>query len=463
MLAGHLRSGGSEWQHGGLLLGKPTPLQPPSEACVARKGAAMPSSNLLVDYSAELGAFKVEQERGRVRVVSTFQQGFGGVGAERYPTGESYIGTYADAKRAGKGTFIDSDGATMLSVFKAGRAVGEGAKRTAGGDLMRTHDGKVRHHLLLTLTSWRVSFRPACEPSDPTGHGRSFGAQVDGVISLSDATSIAKNSGLGTRACPLRHTASLTAPHTAASHALNAHQPPGHSTSIAPPSSLAFFKRRRTPCRRRAMWRSAAYIDPLPTAPTPSRTQQHRQLHGRSRLRPPRRSARRFQSRRPRPRLTTRRRQRPRTRARQMPASHRAVTSWNASSRLSARTSTRRMRAWRSSLASREIALRPPRRLSIKVAQNMCRKSPVERLYMRLHRRLSSGRHPPLGTWLLGTMLGTCALHSPHDSPSQPAPPPPSTASAGAPVSARGSSTTAGPSLLFLGWCLRVCFKTATL
>ena len=49
----------------------------------------MPSSNFVADYSGTgAGAFKATLQQGRMHVVSNFEQGFGGLAAERYPTGE---------------------------------------------------------------------------------------------------------------------------------------------------------------------------------------------------------------------------------------------------------------------------------------------------------------------------------------------------------------------------------------
>lgn len=137
-----MKTGGSYWQASTPFEGPSEPLRPPSPEAQAGKGPPLPSSTFLATYDGGDGAFKVEEEQGRVRVVSQFKQGFGGRGAERYPSGETYVGDYCHAKRNGRGTFKDAEGGTMISHFKSGAPSGEGAKLTASGKLMRTHAGK---------------------------------------------------------------------------------------------------------------------------------------------------------------------------------------------------------------------------------------------------------------------------------------------------------------------------------
>ena len=93
MLASSMKTGGSYWQSSTPFEGPPEPLRPPSPEAQAGKGPPLPSSTFLASYDSEPGAFKVEEEQGRVRVVSQFKQGFGGRGAERYPSGETCVRT----------------------------------------------------------------------------------------------------------------------------------------------------------------------------------------------------------------------------------------------------------------------------------------------------------------------------------------------------------------------------------
>lgn len=150
MLAGSVRSGGSNWQKRDQLLATNSPLKAPSANLPTKH---MPSTNFEPTYQYQadspnkLKAFKVEEEQGRVRVVSQFSQGFARRGAERYPAEngdgfETYVGTYGDGRRHGVGAFHDKDGGITQSLFKGGRPYGEGTK-LANGSLYRTHGGVV--------------------------------------------------------------------------------------------------------------------------------------------------------------------------------------------------------------------------------------------------------------------------------------------------------------------------------
>lgn len=99
--------------------------------------------------------FKVMLHRGNVQVCQDFPQGFKGRGAERYTTGETYVGEvrraciecvcthpspdrsrlvktrarqYIAAERWGKGTFKHANGQTLVSKWKDNRPVGEGVQ-----------------------------------------------------------------------------------------------------------------------------------------------------------------------------------------------------------------------------------------------------------------------------------------------------------------------------------------------
>lgn len=156
------------WQGSGLNGVTPEPLQPPSPECQRSPPVKLPTSSFVAEYgeSHKRGPMKATFENGRLRLVNTFAQGFSGTGMERYPTGETYVGDYVDARRHGRGTFSDHD-SRLLSLFEAGQPRHEGTKLRADPAseklvvATRTHDGK-----------------------------------PDGQISLGDAQKIAKNIGL---------------------------------------------------------------------------------------------------------------------------------------------------------------------------------------------------------------------------------------------------------------------------
>lgn len=131
MLAGHLRSGAGMWQgEGSRFEERNRVMGQPSPEVTDKAPVQMPSSNFLADYSGtDLSAgFKANLDQGKVRVASSFQQGFQGRAVERYPSGETYVGEYVGGRRQGAGAFTDNDGYLMVSYFKAGRPVGEGVK-----------------------------------------------------------------------------------------------------------------------------------------------------------------------------------------------------------------------------------------------------------------------------------------------------------------------------------------------
>ena len=75
--------------------------------------------------------FKCALDRGSVVVCQEFRQGFQGRGAERYETGEIYVGEYMAGERYGKGTFRHANGQTLVSEWKDNRPVGEGVQWSA--------------------------------------------------------------------------------------------------------------------------------------------------------------------------------------------------------------------------------------------------------------------------------------------------------------------------------------------
>jgi hypothetical protein len=148
MLAGHARSGSSTWQ-GSSPTKSIEPTKPPSPEVLAKPTVKLPSSNFVADYSGSnfRSAFKATIDPSGIKPVSTLPQGFCGRAIERYPSGETYVGDYADGKRHGSGTFSDYEG-DMLSCFVAGQPRNEGTLLKSKGDshkfqgAVRTYDGK---------------------------------------------------------------------------------------------------------------------------------------------------------------------------------------------------------------------------------------------------------------------------------------------------------------------------------
>jgi hypothetical protein len=154
MLAGVARSGSATWQGNASNFEPPSPRQPPSPENLAKPAVKLPSSNFIADYGGSnfRGPFKATIEQGRVNVVAQLPQGFTGYAAERYPTGEMYVGEFVDARREGRGTYSDYEG-QLLSYFQAGDPRYEGARVMADPetqkvkDLLRTHDGRTDDHI----------------------------------------------------------------------------------------------------------------------------------------------------------------------------------------------------------------------------------------------------------------------------------------------------------------------------
>ena len=142
-------AGGCMWQ--GREEGPvPEPLWPVSEDLKMQTAVLVPSSQFEARYDehAPIRTFKIENDQGRVRVVSNFRQGFTGRAAERYPSGETFLGDFRDAKRHGRGQLMTAKADSMLiSHFRKGRPVGEGTKLTSQPrsppTAARTYDGKV--------------------------------------------------------------------------------------------------------------------------------------------------------------------------------------------------------------------------------------------------------------------------------------------------------------------------------
>uniref|UniRef100_A0A7S2HYH8 MORN repeat-containing protein 5 n=1 Tax=Haptolina brevifila TaxID=156173 RepID=A0A7S2HYH8_9EUKA len=159
----------------------PPPLKEPSFEVLAKPARKMPSSNFSVDYgSAEgLSAFKATWERGVLQLVPAFKQGFTGQAAERYPTGETFVGDFVDGRRHGRGTYTTDEG-HLLSTFQFGRPAFEGTqlrmsppapgKPPVVEKAHRTHEGKLDDEIPLSEArriAERVGLRMPGATTDP--------------------------------------------------------------------------------------------------------------------------------------------------------------------------------------------------------------------------------------------------------------------------------------------------------
>lgn len=102
------------------------------------------------EWRGEQNTIKVGEDHGQLRVFANWPQGYCGRGVERYASGETYVGHFADAQRHGRGTFEDKGGGVLSSLWREGAPEGEGAKRNVDGTIVRTTGGapgKVATHL----------------------------------------------------------------------------------------------------------------------------------------------------------------------------------------------------------------------------------------------------------------------------------------------------------------------------
>ena len=217
MLASVARSGSASWQGGALGAPPPAPTKPPSPECLAKPAVRLPTSNFGVDYSDErpTSPFKAVLNGDDVQLVTSWPQGYAGPAIERYPTGESYVGSIADARRHGRGTFMDNEGGTLLSYFENGQPTHEGTRVLADPRseqlvaALRVHSGK-----------------------------------PDGLIDLKEAGTIAKNLGL-----PMPSKAQCAArPRLTRARLLPICLPRSHRTALPPlVAARARSRPRRTP------------------------------------------------------------------------------------------------------------------------------------------------------------------------------------------------------------------------
>ena len=177
MLAGHARSGSGTWQ-GSSPTKTIEPTKPPSPEVLAKPTVKLPSSNFVADYSGSnfRSAFKATIDPTGLKPVASFPQGFCGRAIERYPSGETYVGEYADGRRHGTGTFSGYEG-DMISCFTAGQPRSEGTLLKAKGDSHKFQ-----------------------------GAVRTFDGKLDDEITMSEAAKITKNIGM---AMPMKPTAGV--------------------------------------------------------------------------------------------------------------------------------------------------------------------------------------------------------------------------------------------------------------
>lgn len=148
MLSHAYGSGGSMWQGSSASEVTP-PLSPPSPEVLLQPAVKMPSSSFVADYSTAdasgPASLKATMVQGDVKLVTTFPQGFSGLGAEKYPSGETYAGGIVHAKRHGVGTYTNTEG-KLISQFAKGKPVGEGVLHEKGpkgySAAVRTYAGK---------------------------------------------------------------------------------------------------------------------------------------------------------------------------------------------------------------------------------------------------------------------------------------------------------------------------------
>ena len=76
-------------------------------------------------------AYKAALDQGRLKILTNWRQGFEGRGAERYRTGELYVGDIRHGDRDGSGVYQHSNGQLLLSRWRQNEPVGEGVQWSA--------------------------------------------------------------------------------------------------------------------------------------------------------------------------------------------------------------------------------------------------------------------------------------------------------------------------------------------
>ena len=88
-------------------------------------------------------AYKAAFDQGRIHVLTNWRQGFAGKGAERYMTGDLYVGDIKCGERQGNGVYQLNNGQVLLSQWSSNEPVGEGVQWTADRtQAVRVVDGR---------------------------------------------------------------------------------------------------------------------------------------------------------------------------------------------------------------------------------------------------------------------------------------------------------------------------------
>ena len=88
-------------------------------------------------------SYKAAFDRGQITVLTNWRQGYAGKGAERYTSGDLYVGDIHCGEREGRGLFQLSDGELLVSEWRSNEPVGEGVQWSADrSKAVRIVDGK---------------------------------------------------------------------------------------------------------------------------------------------------------------------------------------------------------------------------------------------------------------------------------------------------------------------------------
>eukprot|EP00322_Chrysochromulina_rotalis_P002463 CAMPEP_0115875260 /NCGR_PEP_ID=MMETSP0287-20121206/25003_1 /TAXON_ID=412157 /ORGANISM="Chrysochromulina rotalis, Strain UIO044" /LENGTH=295 /DNA_ID=CAMNT_0003330513 /DNA_START=49 /DNA_END=936 /DNA_ORIENTATION=+ len=93
-------------------------------------------------------AYKAALDRGRIHVVTNWSHGYAGKGAERYATGDLYVGDIRSGEREGRGLYQLGDGQLLVSEWRSNEPIGEGVQWSADKSYaVRIVDGKPERHI----------------------------------------------------------------------------------------------------------------------------------------------------------------------------------------------------------------------------------------------------------------------------------------------------------------------------
>ena len=104
---------------------------PPQPPAAAFDDGMAPLREFVGSSQNRTRTFKCALDRGSVQVCNEFRQGFAGRGAERYETGEIYVGGFMAGERHGPGTLRHANGQFLVTGWKDNRPVGEGVQWSA--------------------------------------------------------------------------------------------------------------------------------------------------------------------------------------------------------------------------------------------------------------------------------------------------------------------------------------------